>query len=165
MKAEENFRVVDLCEVPFCATVLAYWSYFQWYRERDIPFRANVEAYRQRAAGKKLPLAFVALFGDFPVGMVSLKENDLWSRKDLNPWLASLYVHPEYRGRGISTILCEKVIEKAALCGYKAVYLFLDHNDLSFLKNMYTARGWHFYEKAIDNDGHSTEIYRYLIAQ
>ena len=45
--------------------------------------------------------------------MVSLKENDLWSRKDLNPWMASLYVVPEYRGKGIGSSLVTHAAETA----------------------------------------------------
>lgn len=34
------------------------------------------------------------------LGTVSIFENDLQTQKDLTPWLASLYVSLDYRGRG-----------------------------------------------------------------
>ena len=97
--------IKPLGECPDYAPVLAYWSYNLWYRSRPIGYDLIIKAYRQRAAGTGVPAAFVAIEEDMPVGMVSLKNDDLWSRKDLNPWLASLYVVPEFRRRGIARVL------------------------------------------------------------
>ena len=60
-----------------------------------------------------------------------LKENDLWSRKDLNPWLASLYVINEYRNKGIATQLIHSVCKKAQQLGIDTMYLFLAHTEMN----------------------------------
>jgi len=114
--------IKPLGECPGYAPVLAYWSYNLWYRSRPIGYDLIIKAYRQRAAGAGVPAAFVAIEEDMPVGMVSLKNDDLWSRKDLNPWLASLYVVPEFRRRGIAEALVGAVIEKARGLGYPELY-------------------------------------------
>lgn len=54
-----------------------------------------------------LPITFIALLDDQCVGTVSIFENDLESRKDYKPWLASLFVAEEYRGNGIAQKLID----------------------------------------------------------
>ena len=99
---------------------------------------------------------------DMLVGMVS-KNDDLWSRKDLNPWLASLYVVPEFRRRGIAEALVGAVIEKARGLGYPELYLFLGHEDGLDLALYYGNRGWQYMEDAVDNDGNPTKIFFYQL--
>ena len=45
--------------------------------------------------------ALVLLDDNVPVGTASLVNNDLPSRPDLTPWLASVLVLPPFRGKGI----------------------------------------------------------------
>ena len=48
-----------------------------------------------------IPTTLVAVKGGEPVGSVSLLEQDLAGWEHLTPWLASLYVRSDHRGRGI----------------------------------------------------------------
>lgn len=70
-----------------------------------------------------LPLAFVALFDDKPVGMCSLREND-GIRPDLMPWLGSLVVNPEYQKQGIGEKLINATKEMAKKLDYQQLFLF-----------------------------------------
>jgi predicted N-acetyltransferase YhbS len=58
---------------------------------------------------------FVLLDDNVPVGTASLVTNDLPSRPDLTPWLASVLVLPPFRGKGYSTPLVRRVEEAATL--------------------------------------------------
>jgi predicted N-acetyltransferase YhbS len=58
---------------------------------------------------------FVLLDDSVPVGTASLVTNDLPSRPDLTPWLASVLVLPPFRGKGYSAPLVRRVEEAAAL--------------------------------------------------
>lgn len=120
----ENISIVPLYEKPEYAPILAHWSYSEWYLKRDIPFDVNLKAYQRRSQSRKIPLSLVAIVGTVPVGMVSLKENDLWSRKDLNPWLASLFVLKEYRHIGVGTMLVRQLVREAEALGYAGLHLF-----------------------------------------
>ncbi len=155
-------HIILLKEVPEYASILAFWSFREWYMNRSLDFNLIIRAYEDRIDDSKLPIAWVAVEDRIPVGMVTLKENDLWARKDLNPWLASLYVLPEYRKRRIGKLLIEKVIEKASLLNITRLYLFADaHND--FLCNYYNKTGWNFLEKEKGNDENLIKIYYYNI--
>jgi len=153
--------VLPLKECPDYAPVLAYWSYNLWYRPRPIDYDTIIKAYRLRASDGRLPLAWVAVDETMPVGMASLKEDDLWTRKDLNPWLASLYVVPEFRKKGIAEQLMRAVMDGARSLGYKKLYLFLGPEEDTDLGSYYSRRGWTYLEDAVDNDGHPTKIYYY----
>jgi GNAT superfamily N-acetyltransferase len=152
-------RIRPLSEKPEYAPVLAYWSYTIWYRKRPIEYDLIIKAYAHRAQDGGLPLAWFAEEESMPVGMVSLKENDLWSRRDLNPWLASLYVLPEFRRRGVADGLMRAVIERSRGEGFPRIYLFLGQEEQSSLAGYYTRRGWKYSEDALDNDGCPTGIY------
>ncbi len=161
----ENISIVPLYEKPEYAPILAHWSYSEWYLKRDIPFDVNLKAYQRRSQSRKIPLSLVAIVGTVPVGMVSLKENDLWSRKDLNPWLASLFVLKEYRHIGVGTMLVRQLVREAEALGYAGLHLFLGHNEESDLGRYYRNLGWSFLESAKDNDGCDTDIYYYRISR
>jgi GNAT superfamily N-acetyltransferase len=156
-------EIKPLKECPDYAPILAYWSYNLWYRKRPIDFDVILKAYGQRAASDRVPLSMVAIEESMPVGMISLKLDDLWSRKDLNPWLASLYVVPEFRNRGIAEMLVNAVVEKARALGYQELYLFLGPEEHMDLALYYSNRGWHYMEDAIDNDDQPTKIFYYSL--
>ena len=70
-----------------------------------------------------MPITFVALDGDLPVGMCSLREND-GIRPDLTPWLGSLVVDPKYQKQGIGKMLIDVTVLKAKELGFEKLYLF-----------------------------------------
>ncbi len=149
---------------PDYAPILAHWSYDEWYKNRAMEFDLILKSYKARTLNDHIPISLVAINVNFPVGMVSLKENDLWSRKDLSPWLTALYVMPEYRGMGIGSILIDGAVQKAARLGYERIFLFLGKNNTFDLENFYKHKGWLFFSKACDNDGEDTSIY-YTLTQ
>jgi GNAT superfamily N-acetyltransferase len=106
-----------------------------------------------------MPYTFTAVFNTLPIGMASLKENDLWSRKEINPWLASVFVLPEFRNSGIGSLLIEKILEKSNSQNFKRLHLFLGSSDNANLENFYIKRGWNFLDSAVDNDGKDTKIF------
>jgi N-acetylglutamate synthase-like GNAT family acetyltransferase len=45
---------------------------------------------------------------------------------DLDPWLGSLYVFPEFRGRGYAGRLIDAAIQAASAAGKKALHVFTE---------------------------------------
>ena len=54
----------------------------------DVSVERVIARFADHLSDKSLPITFVALDGDVPVGMCSLREND-GIRPDLTPWLGS----------------------------------------------------------------------------
>jgi GNAT superfamily N-acetyltransferase len=154
-----SMEIVPLSLCPHYSPILAHWAYFQWYHERKVSFKAVDSDYRRRSCFDDLPVSWVAMDGDTPVGMVSLKEHDLSSHPHLSPWLSALYVLPLYRRRGIAGSLISKILSNAKDRGFSKVYLFADHRNLSYLSRYYSSRGWKLEEKTVDGEGMNTEIY------
>lgn len=86
----------------------------------------------------RLPLTFVAIENDTPIGMCSLREND-GIRPELTPWLGSLVVDPHYQKQGIGKILIDFTKEKAKQLGFNSLYLLTFDPNLSVY---YTKLGW-----------------------
>ena len=144
-----------LKEYPHYAPILGLWAYKEWYGKRDIGPDTVIKSYQIRINDRILPIAMVALEDGVPAGMVSLKDNDLWCRKDLNPWLASLYVAPEYRNRGIGSALIENLLKYSKKLKFTRLYLFTwDH-----LSDFYSRRGWKYLNNAPGNDGGEVMIF------
>lgn len=72
------------------------------------------------------------------LGSVSVVEEDAESLRALgSPWLASLYVRPEARGRGVARRLVRRAEQEAAVAGFASLWLFTpEHADY------YAALGW-----------------------
>lgn len=73
-----------------------------------------------------LPLSLVALAGDELVGTVNLVENDDEKRTHLRPWLAALIVRPEFRRRGIGSVLVRSLLDEAKRLGFSTVHFGTD---------------------------------------
>ena len=85
----------------------------------------------------RVPIAFVALddAGGI-IGTASLIFDDL-EGDPRNPWLASVFVPPEWRGRGIASALVCPVEAAARRLGYARLYLFTTSASA-----LYAGLGW-----------------------
>jgi N-acetylglutamate synthase-like GNAT family acetyltransferase len=100
----------------------AQWGhlYENWNRQRA---RAEFRAHQTDGS---LPATLVRHENGQVAGSVSLVHGDCEARRDLDPWLASLYVFPEFRGRGHAHGLIEAAIRHAAAAGQKELYVFTE---------------------------------------
>ena len=60
------------------------------------------------------------------IGSVSLVRDDLPGREDLNPWLASLYIMPQFRKRGYGSALVHEAVRLYRSFGYDRAFLFTE---------------------------------------
>jgi N-acetylglutamate synthase-like GNAT family acetyltransferase len=108
-----NISVSRLCDVPFFAPALAEahareWGhlYAHWNQETAL---ADFSLEKPES---DLPTTWVAHHpSGILMGSVSLVLDDLPGHPGLNPWLASLYVFPEFRGRGLGRVLTQKALD------------------------------------------------------
>lgn len=83
---------------------------------------------------------------ELPLGTVTLEEDDLPARPDLTPWMTSLYVRPDCRGRGLGKALVRHAVAYAKRLGLARLYLWVDVHDGDGLIGFYKAFGWKDYE-------------------
>lgn len=92
----------------------------------------------QRECGRdRIPLSFVALDGDSPVGHVSLVEHNMSSHRELSPWLAGTLVVPARRGEGVGTMLVRHAVARAGELGVARLYLYTER-----ARPFYERLGW-----------------------
>lgn len=89
----------------------------------DVPVERVITRFADHLNDQDLPITFIALDSDLPVGMCSLREND-GIRPDLTPWLGSLVVDPKYQKQGIGKMLVDVASLKAKELGFEKLYLF-----------------------------------------
>jgi N-acetylglutamate synthase-like GNAT family acetyltransferase len=77
--------------------------------------------------GDEIPTTLVLHDGNQGlIGSVSLVRDDLPDREDLNPWLASLYIMPQFRKRGYGRSLVQEAVRLYSTFGYDRAYLFTE---------------------------------------
>ncbi len=116
-------ETASLLERPDLIAVAAGWGFAQWPGLYDS--LAQAEA---RAAACNAILGpdqcFVLLEDGVPVAMAALVVSDLEERPELTPWLAGVYVHPPFRGRGHAVRVVRRVEEAARQAGCPTLWLY-----------------------------------------
>ena len=76
------------------------------------------------------------------IGSASLVAQDMDDHPDLTPWLADVFVKPDYRGRGIATSLIQQIESEAKSAGIPRLYLYTPD-----AAKLYQKLGWRVYEE------------------
>ena len=143
-----ELTVEYLADRPEVADELASWAWTEWRRFYDERGRGLDDArrgYRERAQVDALPLALVAFAGSRLVGTVSLTVQDLPTRPEITPWLASLFVIPESRRRGIASLLIERAATEARRLKLPTLFLWTSSHEA---RALYLKLGWRVVERA-----------------
>ncbi|CAA6820596.1 MAG: GNAT family N-acetyltransferase [uncultured Thiotrichaceae bacterium] len=71
------------------------------------------------------------------LGSAAIIESDMETHPEYTPWMASVFVAPEHRRKGIGSTLVKHVVAETKKTAYKTLYLFTpDQQDL------YKSLGW-----------------------
>jgi GNAT superfamily N-acetyltransferase len=111
MDEDELLKIVTLTEQQHLAPSIAEWLLDEFRHALSPSYNQQVA---NLLAQKSPEETFVLFDDDVPVGTASLVASDLPARPDLTPWLASVLVRPQFRGRGYSVPLVKHVEEAAA---------------------------------------------------
>ena len=117
-------QIAFLADHPELIDTLARWHYDEW--QGLIPEWSYQEARRELATHTSraaVPTTIVAFEGDELIGSASLLVEDLPEWKHLTPWVASVFVKPTGRGKGIGSRIVAEMVAVAGQVGVPAVYL------------------------------------------
>ena len=132
-----------LADHPHLIPTLAGWHHAEWaHLNPGDTVEARISRMQKLLVKEQVPTAFVALEGDTLLGSASLIDNDMDTRKDLRPWLASVYVAPEFRDRGMGSALVQRVVDEARALGVETLYLFTPDRE-----SLYARMGWSVIER------------------
>jgi GNAT superfamily N-acetyltransferase len=141
----QDITIDYLANCPEHVDQLAQFSWKEWqdiYEQRKQTLEHSVKNYRERMNTDRLPLTLVALQASELVGMVSLKFHDMDTRPDLDPWLGGLLVLPEWRNRGVGTMLMHRATEEACRLNVPRLHLWTHTAE-----GLYHKLGWQVVER------------------
>lgn len=121
-----NWRIESIAAEPGVVDTLAAWHHREW-GELMAPW-SLAEARAELAecvAANGFPATLVAFDESGQLaGSVSLVATDAPDFPEYSPWLASLYVAPSFRGRGLGKQLIDALVVHAHKLGFERLYLF-----------------------------------------
>lgn len=145
-------NIINLAEAPGHIPRIAAWHHTEWgYLNPGGTVETRIERMKRYLSGAKIPAMYIAVDGNELLGTAALVESDMDSHPELSPWLASVFVNPDYRKRGIGAALVKKVMEQARAQGISPLYLFTPDQA-----PFYTALGWQFVAQESYRGGNAT---------
>jgi predicted N-acetyltransferase YhbS len=120
--------------------ILADWHHREW---KDATLELTAAELQTHTRRRYIPTTFVAIENGRVIGSTSLLVADLKGWEHLTPWVASVFVDPAWRNRGIGRALINRAVDEARQLGVSDVYLFTASKQ-----EYYTRLGWQTLERS-----------------
>lgn len=101
--------------------MIAAWIYDEWWQDVEGSSLITLtDLLRTHLAPEHIPLTLIASLDTAPVGTATLLAHDVGTEQwpHLSPWLAALYVVPDYRHRSIGASLVNAIVCREVLGGH-----------------------------------------------
>lgn len=145
-------KIINLRSAPEHIPTIAQWHHAQWgYLNPGGTVATRIEKMQRYLSATAIPSMYICVDGDKVLGTAALVESDMDSHPELSPWLASVYVHADYRKQGIGAQLVNKVVAVAKALGYSPIYLFTPDQA-----HFYESLGWQFIAQESYRGGEAT---------
>ncbi|MER8772195.1 GNAT family N-acetyltransferase [Mesorhizobium sp. M0960] len=144
-----NFQIdiVDLAQRPDFLETIADRIWKAWRMREGLRFEDVV----QKFVGILISEAEFTLVGHRDgqfLGTASVVTSDMPDRPNLSPWIAEVWVEPEFRKHRIGSRLLEAAEMRAFNAGQRALYLYCT----SALRPFYSGNGWTEIELNVGKD-------------
>lgn len=156
-----DYRVEKLTEVDESTlNKLATWMYDWWGKAGGRTYEA-VKSYMKHSMNEdRIPQTYGLYVNNKIVGMFQITFDDLFSRPDIYPWIANVFIDEKYRGLGYGMLMLKQVnsiIQKHT--PFSKVYLYTKHIGL------YERFGWEYIGpiKTFDDHNSIERLYKFEI--
>lgn len=131
-------QIAYLADHPQYIPTVAHWQYEEWgHLNQGDSVQERIERLSQHTGRPGIPTTLIAIEQDTVLGSAGLVVNDLRTHPDLTPFLASVYVAPAHRRRGVATALVTQVKTVVQQLGLPVLYLITPDQQ-----NLYARLGW-----------------------
>lgn len=131
-------QILNLKQEPNHLKTLAEWHHNEWgYLHPDSSLSDRVKMMSGYLNDDLIPSTFIAKEYGKLIGSAALIASDMDSHKELSPWLASVFVSPLHRRKGIGSLLVKYVMGFAKENGIYELYLFTPSEE-----QFYQRLGW-----------------------
>lgn len=154
-------QIREITGLHHLAPVLGVWHHEEWghlYPPGVWDLATAVREFEVMATPGAVDRTWVAFDGesrdvDAVLGSVSLvATDDLDGFEHLTPWLASMFVTPAARGRGVAMLLTHALVDGAREAGHEVVHLFTSGQQA-----FWADRGWSVVAE-IATEGHPATV-------
>ena len=133
-------QIVPLADRPDLIPVCAAWNHAEWGEFTGSTLEQTAKAFSDISREDDGQAARVALWNGEPTGLILLIHSDLETHPHLKPWVASVFVTPDHRSKGIAKALVDAIEDAAQKHGYGEAYLYTNK------PNLYRQIGWNDFE-------------------
>lgn len=133
-----NVTISDLRQQPAFFDAVADRIWRAWWKERGFPADFIAGRLRENMNASPIPFALVAHRDETFIGTASVIASDLEERPQYSPWVAAVWVDPQYRMREIGSALVARATSDAFALNFRRVYLCAGKDRRRF----YTRQGW-----------------------
>lgn len=145
-----TIEICDLRERPEFAGVVADRVWRAWWEPHGVPMSHITDRIAtENLADGAIPFALVAHEGGTFAGMASVIADDLEERPQYRPWVAAVWVDPQFRSKGIGRALVDRAAGDAFATGVERIYL----NALPARNSFYEGLGWTRIEEGVGKAG------------
>jgi len=138
MKGALTIRRLEADEPAF--EIVARWRYDAFFAQDGGAFEELRDALRAWMDGLGYETALLAEVDGQPAGSCLFVREEIDPKHDLTPWLAALYVAPEFRKLGIASALVRAIEQHARNAGCRELYLYTVTAEPLYTKLGWTAR-------------------------
>jgi GNAT superfamily N-acetyltransferase len=138
MNQEIHIRRLEADEPAF--EIIARWRYDAFFAQDGITFEDSRDALRAWMDGLGYETALLAEVDGRPAGSCLFVREEIDPKHDLTPWLAALYVAPEFRQRGVASALVRATEQHARSVGCRELFLYTVTAEALYAKLGWTAR-------------------------
>ena len=115
----------NLTDVPQHLERLAQWHHNEWsYLNPGRTLAMRKERMQDYFSETLIPSTWVAESEGQLAGSAAIVASDMDTHPEYTPWLASVFVSPEFREQGIGAALVKQVMEEARKNGIETLYLY-----------------------------------------
>jgi len=144
-KPTMNVAVKQLSECPELTETVGRWIYSEWWSKRCDSPEAVFGWLRMHTKLDAVPYTVVGFADEVPVGSCSVIENDCIHRPQYAPWVAAVYVKPEFRCKGIASMILQEAAAIAARARIKNLYI----DCFAVTARVYEKNGWSIHEREV----------------
>lgn len=124
------------------AEIVARWRYDAFFADSGERYEASRDALFAFLARQGYEIGLLAEWNGQPAGSCLFVRKEIDPKHDLTPWLAALFVAPEFRKRGIGAALVRAIEDHARGRGTRMLHLYTVEAE-----PFYAKLGWQMRER------------------
>jgi len=118
-----------------------------WWQPHGVPLAYIAGRLEETITAASMPRAFVAHQGDVFAGTASVIASDLDERPQYSPWVAAVWIEPQFRSKRIGRRLIAHAADHAFNVGVPRVFL----TARPARRSLYESLGWDMVEEGVSH--------------